>query len=336
VSARARTAAPAAKAPARVAAKPVKPASRGAAKPAKPAARRAARPGKAPGPGVEFLVITGLSGSGRSSAIKAFEDLGAYCVDNLPTALLPRMLDLTRRGNLDLDLVVLGMDIRERHFVREFPRVFRAERARGMRIRLLFFEAAENVLVRRFSETRRVHPLGAGRPLVEAIREERRQLAPLRRIADLVVDTSQMRVRDLRERMIALARERRDDDGLTVTVTSFGYKYGVPADADLVFDVRFIANPFFVDALKHMSGLDEAVRDYVLARPETAAFLAAFLPFLAFLLTLYRADGRAYLTIAVGCTGGRHRSPVIARRLAGTLEAQGYRVTLRDRDLQGE
>ena len=287
-------------------------------------------------PRVEFLVITGLSGSGRSSAVKAFEDLGAYCVDNLPTALLPRMLELTRRSTLKLDLVVLGMDIRERSFVKEFPAVFRAARARGIRIRLLFFEAEEKILVRRFSETRRVHPLGAGRPLVEAIREERRALAPLRGLADLVVNTSQMRIRDLRERMISVVREERPAGGLTVTVTSFGFKYGVPADADLVFDVRFIANPFFEEGLKHMSGLDDPVREFVLSRPETAAFLSAFLPFVDFLLPLYRADARAYLNIAVGCTGGRHRSPVIARAAAEALERGGHRVTMRHRDVQGE
>jgi UPF0042 nucleotide-binding protein len=297
---------------------------------------KTAAAGRRATPGVEFLVITGLSGSGRSSAVKALEDMGAYCVDNLPTALLPRMLELTRRSSLDLDLVVLGMDIRERHFVQEFPGVFRAARARGTRIRLLFFEAEENVLVRRFSETRRVHPLGGGRPLVEAIREERRELEPLRALADQIIDTSRMRIRDLRESMLALAREERPVGGLIVTVTSFGFKHGVPADADLVFDVRFIANPFFEEGLKHLSGLDEPVRDFVLARPEASSFLAAFLPFLGFLLPLYRADGRAYLTIAIGCTGGRHRSPVIARAVAEALTNQGCRVTLRNRDLQGD
>jgi UPF0042 nucleotide-binding protein len=306
----------------------------GRTSPAKPrAAGRAARAREAT---AEFLVITGLSGSGKSAAVKALEDLGAYCVDNLPTALLPRMLELTRRSTLELGLVVLGMDIRERRFVREFPRVFKEVRARGIPIRLLFFEASENVLVRRYSETRRIHPLGGGMPLLEAIRAERRELEPLRALADQVIDTSQMRIRELRERMIAIAREVRTAAGLTVTVQSFGYKYGVPADADLVFDVRFIANPFFEEGLKHLSGLDEPVRAFVLARGEAAAFLAALLPFLSFLLPLYRADGRAYLTIAVGCTGGRHRSPVIARSVADALGAAGYRVVVRNRDVQGE
>jgi UPF0042 nucleotide-binding protein len=284
----------------------------------------------------EFLVLTGLSGSGKSSAVKALEDMGAYCVDNLPTELLPQMLELTHRSTLDLDFVVLGMDIRERGFVRRFPRIYRAARARGIRIRLLFLEATEDVLVRRFSETRRVHPLGGDLPLGEAIRQERRELEPLRGLADQIVDTSAMRIRDLRERMIAIAREVRADGNLVVTIFSFGFKYGIPAEADLVFDVRFIRNPFFEPVLKHLSGLDDPVRDFVLGQPETAAFLAAFLPFLSFLVPRYRADGRAYLTIAIGCTGGRHRSPVIARAAAAALAGPELRVTMRNRDIQGD
>jgi UPF0042 nucleotide-binding protein len=287
-------------------------------------------------PGVEFLVITGLSGSGKSAAVKALEDLGAYCVDNLPTALFTRMLELTAESTLALRLVVLGMDIRERHFVREFPRLLRQARARRIPIRLLFFEASEAVLVRRYSETRRVHPLGGKMPLLDSIRAERHEMEPVRSLADQVIDTTQMRVRDLRERMLTLAREASPPRELSVTVLSFGYKFGVPADADLVFDVRFIRNPFFEEGLKHQTGLDEPVRDFVLARPETVSFLGKFLPFLQFLVPLYRADGRAYLTIAIGCTGGKHRSPVIARAVAEVLEGTGGRVQVRNRDLQGE
>jgi len=284
----------------------------------------------------EFLVITGLSGSGRSSAVKALEDMGAYCVDNLPTELLPQMLELTHRSTLELDFVVLGMDIRERGFVRQFPRIYRAARARGIRIRLLFLETSENVLVRRFSETRRMHPLGAGLPLVEAIQQERRELEPLRGLADQIVDTSTMSIRELRERMLSIAHEAHADGNLIVTVVSFGFKYGVPAEADLVFDVRFIRNPFFEEDLKQLSGLDDAVRDFVLGRPETAAFLGEFLPFLSFLVPFYRVDGRAYLTIAIGCTGGRHRSPVITRAVAEALAGSELRVTMRNRDIQGD
>ena len=292
--------------------------------------------GRARSAKTEFLVITGLSGSGRSSAVKALEDLGAYCVDNLPTALLPRMIELTHRSTLDLDLVVLGMDIRERSFVQEFPHVFHAAISRGIRIRLIFLEASENELVRRFSETRRVHPLGGALPLVEAIRAERRELEPLRDLAERIVDTSRMRIRDLRERMIEIAHESRLERGLIVNVLSFGFKHAVPAEADLVFDVRFIRNPFFEERLKELCGLDSAVRDFVLGRAETVSFLDAFLPFLRFLVPLYQVDGRSYLTIAIGCTGGRHRSPVIARAVAETLAENGFRVTIRNRDIKDQ
>ena len=292
--------------------------------------------GRAPSAKAEFLVITGLSGSGRSSAVKALEDLGAYCVDNLPTALLPRMIELTHRSTLELDLVVLGMDIRERSFVQEFPRVFHAAIARGIRIRLIFLEASENELVRRFSETRRVHPLGGALPLVEAIREERRELEPLRDLAERIVDTSRMRIRDLRERMVEIAHESRRERGMIVNVISFGFKHAAPAEADLLFDVRFIRNPFFEEGLKKQTGLDAPVRDFVLGRPETVSFLNAFLPFLQFLVPLYQSEGRSYLTIAIGCTGGRHRSPVIARAVAESLAEHGFRVTIRNRDIQDE
>jgi UPF0042 nucleotide-binding protein len=171
---------------------------------------------------------------------------------------------------------------------------------------------------------------------VEAIRQERRELEPLRGLADQIVDTSLMRIRDLRERMVSIAHEVRSEGSLNVTVFSFGFKFGIPAEADLVFDVRFIRNPFFEEGLKHLSGLDEPVRDFVLGRPETTVFLANFLPFLSFLVPLYRADGRAYLTIAIGCTGGRHRSPVIARAVAEALAGSHFRVATRNRDIKGE
>jgi UPF0042 nucleotide-binding protein len=282
---------------------------------------------------VRFVVVTGLSGSGKSAAVKVFEDLGAYCVDNLPVALLPRMVDLTRRSPLATGLVVLGMDIREPGFLREFPAAYRLIRARGLPIRLIFLEAEERVLVRRYSESRRLHPLGAGRSLVEAIRAERRRLGRVRTLADEVIDTGAMRVRDLRERLLAVAESQDAAAGLRVTVLSFGFKHGVPAEADLVFDVRFLANPYFVKRLRPLSGLDEPVRAHVAGQPETAAFLERLLPLLAYCVPLYGADGRAYLTIAIGCTGGRHRSPVVARAVAEGLRGRGHRVAVRDRDL---
>jgi len=279
------------------------------------------------------VVVTGLSGSGKSAAVKVFEDLGAYCVDNLPTALLPQMVELARRSNPDAGLVVLGMDIREPGFPRSFPDAYRAIRGSGVPISLLFLEAEERVLVRRYSESRRVHPLGTGRSLVEAIRAERRRLRPLRALADEVIDTGALRVRELRERLLPIAERNAAAAGLQVSVLSFGFKHGVPAEADLVFDVRFLANPFFVRRLRPLAGTDEPVRAFVAEQPEAGAFLERLLPLLAYSIPLYGADGRAYLTIAVGCTGGRHRSPVMARAVAEQLRALGHRVAVRDRDM---
>jgi UPF0042 nucleotide-binding protein len=283
----------------------------------------------------EFIVLSGLSGSGKSTAVRTFEDLGSYCVDNLPTALLPKILDLLSESAMDLKLVVLGMDIRERDFLKVFPGLFRDLKERGIPIRLLFFTASEKVLVRRYSETRRAHPLGGGGSLLDAIRAEAELLGPLRDLADQVVDTSGMNLRDLREEVIKICKEAQSPGRLSITILSFGYKYGLPFETDLAFDVRFLPNPFFVRELKNLTGLDDPVREFVLGKPETAAFLEEFTRFLKFVVPRYRAGGRAYLTIAVGCTGGRHRSVVIARAAAEYLENQGFAVTVRNRDIQG-
>jgi UPF0042 nucleotide-binding protein len=284
----------------------------------------------------ELIVISGLSGSGKSTAVKIFEDLGAYCVDNLPTALLPKMLDLFRESTMDLKLVVLGMDIRERSFLDTFPEVFRGIRARGTPIRLLFLTASEDVLVRRYSETRRVHPLGSTGSLLDAIRREKEEMEPLAKLADQVIDTSAMNLRELREEIRVICDETRSAEELSLTLLSFGYKYGLPFDTDLVFDVRFLPNPFFVSRLKHQTGLDDPVRDFVLSKPETKSFLKEYFRFLLYLIPRYRLEGRAYVTIGIGCTGGRHRSVVIARETADFLEKQGFSVTVRNRDVQGE
>ena len=281
----------------------------------------------------DFIVISGLSGSGKSTAVRAFEDLGSYCVDNLPTALLPRMIDLFAESSLDLKLVVLGMDMREMSFMRDFPSAFREIRERGVPIRLFFFTASEKVLVRRFSETRRTHPLGGKGTLVEAIRHEARELDPLVELADRVIDTSEMNLRDLREEIARIGREAKAPATLSVSVLTFGYKYGLPYNTDLVFDVRFLPNPFFVQELKHQTGLDEEVRRFVMGKPETEEFLREYFRFLGYLLPRYREEGRAYLTIGIGCTGGRHRSVVIAQATVKFLETQGCAAVLQNRDI---
>jgi UPF0042 nucleotide-binding protein len=284
----------------------------------------------------ELIVISGLSGSGKSTAVKVFEDLGAYCVDNLPTALLPKMLELFGESTMDLKLVVLGMDIRERRFFGTFPEVFRGIRARGTPIRLLFLTSSEDVLVRRYSESRRVHPLGSTGSLLDAIRREKEEMRPLAELADRAIDTSAMNLRDLREEIRVICDETRSAEKLSLTLLSFGYKYGLPFDTDLVFDVRFLPNPFFVSELKQQTGLDDPVRDFVLSKPETKSFLKEYFRFLQYLIPLYRSEGRAYVTVGIGCTGGKHRSVVIARSTADFLEKQGFSVTVRNRDVQGE
>jgi len=285
---------------------------------------------------MEVIVISGLSGSGKSTAVRTFEDLGAYCVDNLPTALLPKVLDLFGESTMDHRLVILGMDIRERTFLASFPDVFRGIRERGIPIRLLFLTASENVLVRRYSETRRVHPLGGTGSLLDAIREEKKEMEPLERMADQVVDTSEMSLRDLREEVMTICDGTRVPRELSITLLTFGYKYGIPFDTDLVFDVRFLPNPYFISELKHKTGLDDAVRSFVMGKGETKSFLEEYFRFLGYLIPRYREEGRAYLTIGIGCTGGRHRSVVIARATAEFLEEKGCRVTMRNRDVQGD
>ncbi len=283
----------------------------------------------------DFIIISGLSGSGKSTAVRTFEDLGSYCVDNLPTALLPKMVDLFGESALDLKLVILGMDMREKNFMRDFPAVFSEIRERGVPIRLLFFTASEKVLVRRFSETRRTHPLGTqgALTLLEAIRLEARELEPLVELADRVIDTSDLSLRDLREEILRIASEVKAPARLSVSVLTFGYKYGLPYNTDLVFDVRFLPNPFFVQDLKHQTGLDEEVKNFVMGKQETKEFLREYFRFLGYLLPRYREEGRAYLTIGIGCTGGRHRSVVIAGATVDFLETQGYAATLQNRDI---
>lgn len=282
-----------------------------------------------------FIVISGLSGSGKSTAVKAFEDRGAYCVDNLPTALLPKMLELFSDTSLDLGLAVLVMDIRERQFISDFPALFRKIREDGVPISLLFFTADEKVLVRRYSETRRSHPLGGG-SLVDAIRQEAKELGPLRELADRIIDTSGTTIHELRSEMkeVALEAMSREGPDLQVSILTFGYKYGLPFEIDLAFDVRFLPNPYFVDGLRHRTGLDPEVKDFIISRDETRSFLEALCNYLEAVLPAYRAEGRPYLNIGIGCTGGRHRSVAIAGEAAAFIEKLGYAVTVKNRDIR--
>ena len=283
---------------------------------------------------IEIVVVTGMSGSGRSTAIAALEDEGYYCIDNLPTALVPGFVELCANAEGRLDKVALGLDLRDGSYVERWPAVRAHLEGAGHRLTVVFVDSSDLVLLRRFSETRRSHPLGAGRDLVEAIRTERQALTPLKNEARYVLDTSSMTVHDLKRRVRDLISGRAERTGTAITVRSFGYKFGPAADADLLFDVRFLPNPHFEPDLKRKSGRDREVIDYVLERQETQDLLAQLDSLLGFLVPRYIREGRAYLTIGIGCTGGRHRSVVLAETIGQKLREQGYNVIVRHRDVE--
>ena len=280
-----------------------------------------------------FIVLTGMSGSGKSQAIRALEDLGYFCVDNLPTTLIPTLAKLSTRGG-DIEKVAIVVDVREGNFLSSFPRVFKQLRKmRGLKPVLIFLEANNATLVRRFSETRRPHPLAPGRSASEGIREERVRMAPIRAVADEIVDTSDMTVHELRHFFMGLTRDR-SNARLVVTVMSFGYKHGVPLDADLVFDVRCLPNPHFVPTLRRRTGRDRAVASFLEKDAATREFIEKLEEYLRFVLPHYIAEGKSYLTVAIGCTGGRHRSVAIAERLKKSLaDNEGARIRVRHRDI---
>jgi len=282
---------------------------------------------------VQLVVVTGLSGSGKSTAIHVLEDLGFYCIDNLPVALIPRFVELWESSQEEVRRVALGIDLRERHFLDEFPRVFQELRASGVELEVLYLEASDEVLVRRFSETRRPHPAAAGGGPADGIRREREKLRGLREIADRILDTSAFTVHELRGALRDLV-ERPEAGRMTITLLSFGYKYGLPIDADLAFDCRFLPNPFFVEELRNRTGTDPAVAEYVLRREETEEFLRRVVDLLEFTLPRYQHEGKSYLTIALGCTGGRHRSIVLAEELGRRLRERGHKVLVRHRDAE--
>jgi UPF0042 nucleotide-binding protein len=283
---------------------------------------------------MQVVIVTGLSGSGKSTAIHVLEDLGFYCIDNLPVSLIPRFLELCANSEEPINRVALGIDQRERVFLRSYPDVLADLRSRGQQIQILYLEAADEVLLRRFSETRRPHPAAGSRGVAEGIRTERTLLAGLRELATQIIDTSVFTVHELREKLRQTLAHFRSHAALMVTLESFGYKYGVPVDADVMFDVRFLANPFFVEELRPHTGLNADVAAYVLQRPEASLFLTQVSALLESTLPLYIREGKSYLTVAIGCTGGRHRSVAIVEELGQRLTAWGYATHLRHRDLQ--
>ena len=285
-----------------------------------------------------FVVLTGLSGSGKSQAIRALEDLGYFCVDNLPVALLPMLAELTLRAGSEISKAAVVVDVREGKMLSEFPSVYRKLKAmRNLDPVLIFLEAKEPSLVRRFSETRRPHPLAPTRSAVEGIREELAAMRPIRKMADHIVDTSAMTVHDLRHTFTGVASGRGPDSQLVVTIISFGFKHGIPVDSDLLFDVRFLPNPHFVPGLRAFTGRDKQVVRYLDRAKGTHEFLEHSLNLLRFLIPEYSQEGKAYLTIGIGCTGGRHRSVAIAESLRkGLAGLPGVQVRVKHRDIGNE
>ncbi len=280
----------------------------------------------------EYLIVAGMSGAGRSTAAATLEDLGWFVIDNLPGALIGRVAELggQRGGDFDRFCFVVGRGGPES--LSEIVPAIEELRASGARVRVLFLDAADDVLVRRFSGTRRRHPLGA-EGVLDSIESERELLAPLRFEADAVIDTTETNVHELRARLVELYAGRMATGELETSVVSFGFKNGLPLDADLVFDVRFLPNPHWVDELRPHSGLDADVRDYVLSSPEAIEFLDRIESMLSFLLPYYAREGKSYLSIAIGCTGGRHRSVVLAEELVTRLRKDGYEPAVHHRDI---
>jgi UPF0042 nucleotide-binding protein len=282
------------------------------------------------------VVLTGVSGSGKTTALRALEDAGYYCVDNLPIVFLEKLLELSAHTKGEVTRIGLVVDAREGRFLGDAPRIIEEVRRSGARVDVLFLDASDEALLRRYSETRRKHPLAMSASSVpEGIAAERQALEPLKAFANEVVDSSTLNVHELK-RLIHTRFVEGPVPQLGVTLVSFGFRYGLPAHADLVFDVRFLPNPYFVPELKPHVGTEPMVAEYVLGQPDAGPFLARVADLLQFLLPRYRAEGKSYLTIAVGCTGGRHRSVAIAGALARRLEAVGADVRLWHRDVDKE
>ncbi len=303
---------------------------------------------------IRVILISGLSGSGKTTAIKALEDIGFYCVDNLPILLLPKFIELCEQSAGKISKVAVVEDIRGtvsypawkesevkkggKDFLEDSRRVIQTLQKEGYAIEILFLESSDSILLRRFSETRRQHPLAVGGSIREGIRLERERLQGIRDMANQVIDTSNFNVHQLKDRIQRYAQEGSDAGQMTITLLSFGYSFGVPFEADLLFDVRFLPNPYFVEELKRLKGEDPKVTKYVLQWDETKEFLQRVVEFIRFLLPLYIREGKSHLTIAVGCTGGRHRSIVIVSRLAEMLRDEwaerGVFLSVRHRDAE--
>lgn len=282
---------------------------------------------------MEFLIITGMSGAGKSLCVKYFEDIGYFCVDNLPPSLIPKFAEICLQGQNKMDKIALIMDIRGGSLFLELFPALESLASYGISYKVLFLEAQDNVLVKRFKETRRMHPLSPEGRILDGIKEERRILQAVKDKAHFIIDTSNLTPRQLKQEILNLFVEGKPFSGLIISVISFGFKYGVPIDCDLVFDVRFIPNPYYIDSLKNLTGNDKEVSDYVMSFHESTVFLSKLVDMLDFLIPNYVKEGKNQLVIGIGCTGGKHRSVTIANRLFDILKAKNSSIVLEHRDI---
>lgn len=283
---------------------------------------------------MRFVVVTGMSGGGKSTALKMLEDAGFYCVDNLPASLIEKFVELITLPNGEITKVALGLDVRADQAFIKTTKILQDLKTKGYQFEILFMEASEEVLIKRYKETRRIHPLAMDGRVEDGVRKEQKVLADIRKMADFVIDTSNLLTRELKAELDRIFVANEEYNSLMVTVMSFGFKNGIPADADLVFDVRFLPNPFYIEGLKHKTGNDKEVQDYVMGFEDAEIFLQKLTDMIQFLIPNYVKEGKYRLVIAIGCTGGKHRSVTLANELYTRMKDQGhYGIKLYHRDV---
>lgn len=284
---------------------------------------------------MRFVVVTGMSGGGKSTALKMLEDAGFYCVDNLPASLIEKFVELIATPGSEITKVALGLDVRAGQSFKEVASILQKEKEAGYDLEILFMDASDNALVKRYKETRRVHPLAVGGRVEDGIRKEREMLSGMKDRADYVIDTSNLLTRELKEELDRIFIKNEEYNSLMITLLSFGFKYGIPADADLVFDVRFLPNPYYIEELKQKTGNDREVQDYVMQFEESRIFLDKLTDMLQFLIPNYIKEGKYQLVVAIGCTGGQHRSVTLANELYARMKDQGsYGIKLFHREVR--